>query len=99
MNRSSGVYAVIESEVGTLGHAIKDSLGSEDVGRGRIHRGGEVAAPFAVESHPAEIFLFDFYSFGNLCLLVGTRFGELLLNRKLYLDLWINCAAHYKRVI
>ena len=93
---SAAVDSEVEAEVRALRDSIKDPLGSENVGGGGIDWSREVAAPLELGRDAAEVVLFNLYAFGDLCLLLRVRRGELLLDCELNSDFGILCAANDK---
>jgi len=65
--------------------------------RGRIHRGSEVAVPFAFWRNLVEMLFFDLVGIGNLLDLFGVGLSELSVHSELNLDLWIIRNADWER--
>ena len=81
--------AEIKAVMRALGNSVENALRAIDVRCRRVHRGSEVAVPFAFWRDLVEVLFFDLVGIGNLLDLFGIRFRELPVDRELNFDLRI----------
>ena len=81
--------AEIKAVMRALGNSVENALRAIDVRCRRVHRGSEVAVPFAFWRDLVEVLFFDLVGIGNLFDLFGVGLGELPVHRELNLDLRI----------
>src|SRR5438270_5972556 len=82
-DRSSRMDAEIKAVMRALGNSVENTLRAIDVRCRRVHRGSEVAVPFAFWRDLVEVLFFDLVGIGNLLDLFGIRFRELPVDREL----------------